>query len=525
MAFTKSRPTLRNVRQPLLSRRTLIAAAGLLLICLVALLLRLSYGCHLCNPDSFAYINGAQRAVEEGTLRYLATLGNIYENRISIVLPLAAFFKVLGYSQATFSAMPLAFSVGTVASAFLLGAYLEDRRTGLIAALLAAAMPIDAFYGSAVLPDTVIPFYAVLALLTYLAGCRRHNTLAFALSGFFVFCAFQARATSIVLLVVCLVFAVLTKSRDRRALLVAPVVFVLCNLLLWVLIALAGGSFFLQFEHWLSDATNANYMGTGQFFGHLRTVMRPTSLFGLAYWLAFPCWFVLAKLARNKPVYRLPLFAFALIYLFFEFGSTTLTRYEPIWKIDRFLTILTVPAALTVALVVVWTFERNNRSLRLVIFAVMSTVVLFSMGRILYASTTEGDWQDHVYALTFDEMARFPNINRIGVVNFRWSLRGQVYGMLNGRRYEFLDLINRDLEDLEDGMVVIYDPIFFSANGERHSAPESYPLAEELSNVSPQHWQKLFTVPRESFEEYPVVVYRFSGKEGLSGSGPVPKIQ
>ena len=166
-------------------------------VILLGLALRLILQCGLSNADSYAYANGAIRLNDSGLGTYLSSIANIYENRISIVLPLAFSYKLFGLSEFTTLLLPVLYAVGTILITYFLGKLLfDDEGISLLATTLVATVPLDVYYATAVLPDSTIPLYTSLTLLCFVLGQKKDNPIFYLLTGFFLFCAFEARATS-----------------------------------------------------------------------------------------------------------------------------------------------------------------------------------------------------------------------------------------------------------------------------------------------------------------------------------------
>jgi hypothetical protein len=426
------------------------------------------------------------------------------------VLPLAAAYPILGYSETTLFVVPLAFSLLGVMTAFLLGKTLFNARVGLLATLLAAVIPLEIFYASSLLPDTFIPAYVGLTLLFFALGQTRGDKVFLILSGFFLLCAFQARATSGILIIPLVASAWWSSRRNLWTLTLPVAAFLILLVLLWGLIALLGGDFLSQLELLARDATAADFVGTGEILGHLREMVGLNGDFGLLYTLLGPILVYAAIRAWREEAYRLPLVAFLSLYLFFEFGSTTLTSYRPIWKQTRFLTILTIPACVLLAAVSVRLLSLPNRRVRLSMFAVLSAHILLSTLLPIY-NQGQTQWAaDHTYPYetTFEKLQAYEDIKAVAIANVWWAVRGDVYSRLYGRRYEYIDLENTSVEDLEPGTAVVYDPILFTPYEGFFQSKYYYPALQGLPEQVPVGWHLLFVVAKPTHKEYPIYVYR-----------------
>ena len=81
-------------------------------------------------------------------------------------LSLSTAFQILGEHEWVARLVPLAFSLGAIFLVYCVAAEVRDRETGLLAALLASAFPMDVFYGAHVdVQGPPVTFFSLLLLL------------------------------------------------------------------------------------------------------------------------------------------------------------------------------------------------------------------------------------------------------------------------------------------------------------------------------------------------------------------------
>jgi hypothetical protein len=279
--------------------------------------------------------------------------------------------------------------------------------------------------------------------------------------------------------------------------------------LYWSILYLVSGNFFLQYDYLVADATIPMYVGSGRLTTHIQRMLTVSGDFGLLYLLAFPMAVWALYKGRKEEAYRLPVLVFIGLYLFFEFGSTTLTSYQPIWKLSRFLSILSIPAALIVARVTILALSKKNYWLRLAVFGLVAAHLFLSIVMPLYQRGLTQQNMDHNYPFraVFENLSTYDQIGQIAIVDYRWRMRGQVYARFYGQEYEYQSLKNQPVDEIEAGTAVIYDPIAFTPYGENTFDPMEYPALDSLPEQPPDNWKLLFRVHRPLFEEYPVSVY------------------
>lgn len=339
------------------------------------------------------------------------------------------------------------------------------------------------------------------------------------LSGFFLFCAFEARATCGILIIPLALGALLLKKHNIRAVFLPTASFFIFVSLFWLFLYIISGDFLIQYRRFIVDATMPKYYGTGSVLGHakkmvpiINVLLDPAGLFhsgfplngkdfqrylmnfelGLFYYLVWPAFFYCAVKSWKEKWPRLPLAAFGLLYLFFEFGSTNLMEYKPIRKLNRFLTILTVPGAVLTAMLAVdlWNI-RLKKKRRFLIRAVTIFVVIVYVGTT-YISLNQFTKFESVqtYREVFEKIKSDHPGRKIYVNHGRWELRGTVFTRLQPvMPCKFFPLAGVSVDDIHQAIVIL-DLSFFTKYGERKLEWKKFDRA--LRNVPkelPEGWK------------------------------------
>jgi 4-amino-4-deoxy-L-arabinose transferase-like glycosyltransferase len=297
--------------------------------------------------DPLAYAQYAYNLLQ-GT--FTLTDDYAFAHRLTVIAPVAVLYAWLGVGPLSSHLWPLLASLGQVAAVMWLGTRLLDRATGIVAGLLLALFPLDVLAATRLAPDAVIASFLTLSAAAWIAGTARGGLGGGALS-------FLAG--------VALALAVLT--RMYAALLV---VFLAGSHFLWrrlswraVLWAVLGGAAVALPLGWLYFAETGSPLYPIQvqaeafgrqsdprgpqlfyYFWHLLHPRTTAGLFGAFFLLA-----ALAALLRPRRERLLLLLWILPFFLYLQFGSMSLTRYEPVWKTLRYLTPLFAPSALLLA--------------------------------------------------------------------------------------------------------------------------------------------------------------------------------
>jgi hypothetical protein len=502
--------------------------------------LRLRYGQGLAFADDFAYVNAALDANQEGWLAFSTSIASIYENRLSLVLPLALSMRVFGASEFALSALGLFFSLGSVALAFSIARRLHDEWAGWFAALLVAALPQEVWFSTSLLPDTAMPFYTGLALDCTLRAQGRPIASTglcwYAAAALAVFGAFEARATGGVVLGVLGVWGLLQPSHRLLRAALPGILFGVFVAGFWGLLGWASGDPAVQLRQLVADGTGTPWTGTGKPLEHLFFMLPPLRLpwelpdllardagwslrdlarygintfLGAHYYVIWPAAIYALLRWRALPAARLPLIAFGLLYAFFEFGSTSLTSYQPIWKYERFLTILTVPSAALAGIAIA------DRALRGPTVRGWQLALVASGYIALCAALLEANhrhWGNPVDAVkqTFARLKQQPQLPRlVYTTDSRWSLRGEALSRLHPvQPKRFALLGGQRLEQIENA-VIILDRSRFESWSDMRGEPASFDPRLASGNL-PANWRLLFEVPVLSIDRHAAVVQVFA---------------
>lgn len=268
--------------------------------------------------------------------------------RAVFLWPVALIFRIAGADDYTAVAWPLACSLLSVLAAFLVARQLAGRRPALVAAGLVAAAPIEVLWATRLRPDAVMPAFVALAVWAALRSRRSGGPAAWLVgAGALMGAAWSARETALVMLpmVVLAAWPVL-RGGWRRAgalvagLLVVPlvevIVFAFDGRPLWPLTTTAGaGAFRSLSQGWAATIPYAERLVT--------QALDPRSPLFLLLPLLLVA--VAAAIVRRTRAVVIPAAWLALGFVYLEVG-TLVSVDKPL----RFLTLLTVPLALVIAI-------------------------------------------------------------------------------------------------------------------------------------------------------------------------------
>ncbi len=268
--------------------------------------------------------------------------------RIGLVGPTALFYRTLGVTPFSTIAFPFLCSLLAVGVAFALGRRLYDQRTGLIAALLLAFLPMDVIFASMLFPTEPAMLFSGVGLGCFILAERERRPALSLASGVSLGLAALAHEAALMILVIYPAY-VLVISRPTRVHLVAAVG-------LGLTLGLDPLSHALIGDPWarLTVLTHtATVTGTAADVAYrganLSWVMEPLvrpfaeRTFGLFAWLLVPVvvWRLWKPREWSERVLALMI---TTGFLWLEYGSFSATSYVPLARLPRYLAPLELPA-------------------------------------------------------------------------------------------------------------------------------------------------------------------------------------
>jgi 4-amino-4-deoxy-L-arabinose transferase-like glycosyltransferase len=328
-------------------------------------------------------LGGLSFALGSDDSRYVAVAQNLaaghlpegdaewFGARAVFLWPVALTFRVLGADDYRAVAWPLACSLLSIVAAFLIGRELMGRRPALVAAGLVALAPVEVIWATRLRPDAVMPAFVALAVWAALRSRRSTGRAAWWLAGAGALtgAAWSARETALLMVPVVVVAAwpCIRASWRRVAayvlgLLAVPLaevlVFAFDGRPLWPLTATAGAGSYRSPLEGLERTTS--YIS--QLVTHVGDPRSPLFLVLPAVLIAGSVAWARGLRAAVLPTAWL---GWGLLYL----EVATLASVD---KPVRFLTLLTVPTALLIAIA----FDGRGSPLLLAGLAAIMLVVM-----------------------------------------------------------------------------------------------------------------------------------------------------
>ena len=407
----------------------------IIVIIFVALMIRLHFFIGFAGgdpQDDGLYLNIAKEILQKGfsdhTIQKALILKNpiinpvhMFPSRILMTYSTALSFFLFGVNDYSAALFPLICSLLGIYIVYKIGLLLFDAQVGLFAGFFLSLMPIDIIFSTRITPDVPVAFFMMLSIYLFLKGLRANKALWFFASGiaagggylakesaipiivYMVFltivtsinkknfspkCLFFIFGVSTVICFECLYYQILTGFPTLRFQLIPKILkikyaeeyeFLTINLK-WLLIKYQPNNLFTHLETLLNTSTSGSEISLRHF--------------GIFYYPVFISliWVLFNKINKSWVVISWLI----ILYLYLEFGPVGITfgrdpliTYELICKYSRFLTMISAPACLLLAM---WLTYWSDRYKYIIV-----CMVIFILAQTSYknVSSSTAVYRDH----------------------------------------------------------------------------------------------------------------------------------
>jgi len=325
------------------------ARTWLLLILCVGFALRAFFFVGMTQWDDFCYTQVAYN-VADGKFSF--SEGLLYSAfRMGLILPTALSFKLFGVNEYATELWPLLCSLGSIVLIFCLGRLLFDQKTGLLAAFLLSFFPLNVVYATLLLPDVIQPFFFALSAVFFFraekAEAPKSAWFNFFISGVIAGAAFWIRESSYMILLVYMVYLIYSRSlRKEQLAIVVGLLTVFAFDLLFYFWKVGNPLLHLQVLFDTANITPGSFSWRIRHFFSTRfdfyQIYTSNGVFMFfSFFIFISTIYLLTK--KDKKAYP-PIIWFLTLFSYLEFMWPLHSR-----KLDRYLSILTIPTLLVLA--------------------------------------------------------------------------------------------------------------------------------------------------------------------------------
>lgn len=300
----------------------------------------------------------------------------VFPLRVGLFAPVALAFRIGGVNEVALEAYPFLLSMLGVLVAYLAARAMFGVRAGLVAACLAAFLPIDVESASWLLPDMPAAFWMNAGVLLAYAGSRQDSVpgkvASGALTGLALGASWLCKETVLYLLPFVGLYMLWLAAKDRRnvALVLAGIVVVvfIVGLEGWIYHRYVGDYLFRYHSinrNYESNSRSATavlpvepnampvltLVGVVRYLVHRITEVSRETLLNADFALVpaaalVACAYAIFRRSRRS---LFSVLWFCWLLLVFTFGSASLMTYQPLIMSDRYLYPMLLPAILLVS--------------------------------------------------------------------------------------------------------------------------------------------------------------------------------
>lgn len=405
------------------------AGHWLVIIILFGLTLRLNFFVGLNWNDDPGYVFDAYR-ISTGSFEPAYTNGL----RSGMIYPVALFLKIFGVSNASITLYPLLCSLGSIILIFYFGKLLFNEKVGLLAAFLLSFYPLNIIYATWVMPDVPLAFFTGLSIFLFVIGnmtrgrfvIKQHkkylktrkvlrikkSNVCFLLSGLFLGMGYLLKVTGLIPVLFFSLY-VLFKRQVKLDYSFILVGFLIIFSMESIYTYSHSGDPFLRYhtiteyftgkdvvrEHGLN--TDLKFYPRQMFSLNQGNRIIWDNKYNMNYGFFF--YFVVLSLAYcfvkwEKRAF-VPIIWLLVFFAYLEFGSMSLTHFQPIHRLFRHLTIITMPSILLLA-----HFLYDNMSRHIVRKSFSLLVIAFLLVTSIYYTYHK---HEYLNASTYDVKAMY----------------------------------------------------------------------------------------------------------------------
>ena len=338
---------------PKFTKKSLLKNTHLLLflIVLFALFLRLIFFSGMGISDSLVYSKTAHDINEGRGIDPNSTL--TLSTRLGLIYPTALSYKLFGINDFSSALFVLLTSIGSIILIFYFGRLLFNEKIGLIAAFLMSFFPLDVVHATKLGSDIPSAFFMALGVYAFLyseKGDKIAYGSGYLLSGLLIGIGYLIRESALLIALFFVTYIAYKRKIKKEYFLVPLGVLMVFALESFVFFGLTGDPIyrFVSSQQYNAKAViEHNYFGRLDFptgLLHYPWLFLTNSLLAPFYIFIFIS--MLYSLAQKKKETSAILLWLIPLILYMSFGSASLTRYIPFRAVDRYTSIVTIPAIL-----------------------------------------------------------------------------------------------------------------------------------------------------------------------------------
>lgn len=368
-------------------------------IVLFGLVLRIMFFSGIGTSDDLAYSKYASY-IQKGTYPssdYASSA--ILSSRVGILYPTAFSYKIFGINDFSSVLFILLTAIGNIILAYFFGKLFHSKKTGIMAAFLMSIFPLEVVHSTKLLTDLPSSFFMALGVYIFLYSEKNNGSRNYYfLSGIFIGVGYLLRESTALIALFFLIYIIFTRQIKSGYFIVSAGFLAMLALEFFVYYQLIGNPLFrftsVQ-NNLFEEYKTFNYFGRLSFpqgLFHYPYVILTNSLISYFYVLIFIAiaYFLVIK---KRETYLL-IFWFISLLLYLSFGSVSFSHYLPFRAEPRYLSVITIPGIVLLALFL----TGKNKRIRKIVMPLSLVLLLLTSIASSYAHRNN-DAVDNLRAL------------------------------------------------------------------------------------------------------------------------------
>lgn len=311
---------------------------------------------------------------------------NHWATRLGIVFPTAFFFYLFGINEISLVLFPLLCSIGSIVIIYYLGKLLFSVKIGLISAFLLSFFPLEVIYGTHLFPTVCVTFFTGLSIFLFLKAEIDKRKLYYLSAGLMIGIGYLCWIGSLFIIFFFLCYIIYIKRIKIGYLLVCSGVllvfvgeflffyyqtgdgFYRYNILKEVVIS--EGNLNLQ-THLIELFKGNVYQGINWFIEPL-IMFAFEQEFGFFYYFIWPI--VIYFLFKRENNINILILWLIPVTLYLLYGSVSPSNYDPLRRLCRYYSIVTIPGLLILGYFMVTKMKKRLFFYSALIFLLISSI-------------------------------------------------------------------------------------------------------------------------------------------------------
>lgn len=305
--------------------------------------------------------------------------------RLGLIIPTALSFYLFGINEVSLVLFPLLCSLGSIILIYFIGKMLFDKYVGLLSAFFISFFPLEVIYSSHLFPTPPITFFTALAIFLFLKGEYKRKSIYYLLSGI---CIEISSSIHLSALYIALFFIIYVVFYKRKLISVNYLFFLPIGVLL--IFSMEAIFYYIQthdplFNYHITQEVINGFSHEGFFdiitsttYRGVNWLIEPIVLFTTEQEFGFFYYFILPIIAyflfkTDKKITILLIWILPML-LYTLFGSVSLSHYEPLRRLPRYLSPVTIPSLLILSYFLIHKINKKLYSIISVVFLFLTSI-------------------------------------------------------------------------------------------------------------------------------------------------------